>query len=44
MKFWVLQQPSSNRENSNGDEQDGSCLSIFDPRTWDNLDDKKGMS
>ncbi|KAG2597559.1 hypothetical protein PVAP13_5KG132507 [Panicum virgatum] len=30
--------PSSDHENSNGDELDGSGLSIYDPRTWDNLD------
>jgi hypothetical protein len=39
----VLQQPSSDHENSNGDEQDGSGLSIFDPRTWDNLDKKRDV-
>ena len=25
----------------NGDEQDESLLSIYDPRTWDNLDNRK---
>ncbi|ONM26952.1 hypothetical protein ZEAMMB73_Zm00001d007493 [Zea mays] len=34
-------QPSCDHENSNDDEQDGSSLSIFDPRTWDNLDNNK---
>jgi hypothetical protein len=34
-------QPSCDHENSNDDEQDGSGLSIFDPRTWDNLDNNK---
>jgi hypothetical protein len=34
-------QPSSDHENSNDDEQDASGLSIFDPRTWDNLDNNK---
>ena len=33
--------PSSDHENSNGDELDGSGLSIYDPRTWDNLDNRK---
>jgi len=33
--------PSSDHENSNGDELDGSDLSIYDPRTWDNLDNRK---
>ncbi|XP_039851364.1 zinc finger MYM-type protein 1-like [Panicum virgatum] len=32
--------PSSDHENSNGDELDGSGLSIYDPRTWDNLDNR----
>ncbi|PUZ67153.1 hypothetical protein GQ55_3G410300 [Panicum hallii var. hallii] len=33
--------PSSDLENPNGDERDGSSLSIYDPRTWDNLDNSK---
>jgi hypothetical protein len=33
--------PSSDHENLNGDEQDGSGLSIYDPRTWDNIDNNK---
>jgi hypothetical protein len=33
--------PSSDHENPNGDERDGSGLSIYDPRTWDNLDNSK---
>ncbi|KAG2653039.1 hypothetical protein PVAP13_1NG424076 [Panicum virgatum] len=33
--------PSSNHENSNGAELDGSGLPIYDPRTWDNLDNSK---
>ena len=33
--------PSSDHENSNGDELDGSGLSIYDPRTWDNFDNCK---
>lgn len=32
-------QPSPNARN--GDEQDDSLLSIYDPRTWDNLDNRK---
>nr|XP_051211097.1 uncharacterized protein LOC127328544 [Lolium perenne] len=31
-------QPSSN---PNGDDQDDSLLSMYDPRTWDNLDNSK---
>ncbi|KAJ1290475.1 hypothetical protein BS78_02G246600 [Paspalum vaginatum] len=40
-------QPSSDMENQDGqenpdvDEQEDNLLSIFDPRTWDNLDNKK---
>jgi hypothetical protein len=34
-------QPSSDHENSNDDEQDASGLSIFYPRTWDNLNNNK---
>jgi hypothetical protein len=33
--------PSSDHENPNGDERDGSGLSIYDSRTWDNLDNSK---
>ena len=33
--------PSSDHENSNGAELDGSGLPIYDPRTWDNLDNSK---
>jgi hypothetical protein len=33
--------PSSDHENPNGDERDGSSLSIYDPRIWDNLDNSK---
>lgn len=32
-------QPSS--ENPNGNEQNDSLISIFDPRTWDNLDNNE---
>ena len=32
-------QPSS--DTRNGDEQDASLSSIYDPRTWDNLDNCK---
>uniref|UniRef100_A0A453RDG6 TTF-type domain-containing protein n=1 Tax=Aegilops tauschii subsp. strangulata TaxID=200361 RepID=A0A453RDG6_AEGTS len=32
-------QPSPDARN--GDEQDDSLLSIYDPRTWDNLDNRK---
>jgi hypothetical protein len=31
-------QPSSN---PNGDDQDDSLLSMYDPRTWDNFDNSK---
>ncbi|KAJ1268186.1 hypothetical protein BS78_07G117900 [Paspalum vaginatum] len=40
-------QPSSDMENQDGeenldvDEQEENLLSIFDPRTWDNLDNRK---
>ncbi|KAG2601085.1 hypothetical protein PVAP13_5KG568714 [Panicum virgatum] len=33
--------PSADHENSNGAELDGSGLPIYDPRTWDNLDNSK---
>ncbi|XP_062182263.1 uncharacterized protein LOC133886585 [Phragmites australis] len=32
--------PSSDTENSNADEQKDSLLAIYDPRTWDNLDNR----
>ena len=34
-------QASSDHENPNEDEQDDSLLSIYDPRTWDSLDNRK---
>ena len=34
-------QPSCHDENQNGNEQDDSLLSIYDPRTWINLDNRK---
>ena len=34
-------QASSDHENPNEDEQEDALLSIYDPRTWDNLDNRK---